>query len=96
MLTVVVIMVMGIVLGYLIRNKSRAIALNGKFTMWAIYLLLFLLGVAIGTNEVIVKNLPTLGLQALLISISCILGSVLVAWAGYTLWFKPKRNRDEK
>ena len=96
MLKVVGIMVLGIVLGYLIRNKSKAIALTSKLTMWAIYLLLFLLGVAIGANEIIVKNLPKLGLQALLISISCILGSVLVAWAGYTLWFKPKKDGHER
>lgn len=96
MLKVVGVMILGIVLGYLIRKKSRAITLNSKLTMWAIYILLFLLGVSIGTNEIIVKSLPTLGLQALLISVSCILGSIIVAWAGYNFWFKPKKNGHER
>jgi uncharacterized membrane protein YbjE (DUF340 family) len=63
--------------------------------MWAIYLLLFLLGVAIGTNEVIVKNLPALGFKALLISLGGVLGSVLVAWLAYRLWFAPKKSDHE-
>jgi uncharacterized membrane protein YbjE (DUF340 family) len=75
----------GIALGYLIRNRKR----------WAIYLLLFLLGIAIGTNEVIVKNLPTLGLKALLISMGGVLGSVLLAWLAYRLWFAPKDTEHE-
>lgn len=87
-------MVLGIALGYLIRKKKALVFINNKLVMWAIYLLLFLLGVAIGTNQVILNNLPTLGFNAFLISISTILGSVLVAWLGYLLWFKPKNNRE--
>ena len=88
-------MCLGIVLGYLIRNRKLWVRLADKLTMWAIYLLLFLLGIAIGTNEVIVKNLPTLGLKALLISMGGVLGSVLVAWLAYRLWFAPKKNDHE-
>jgi uncharacterized membrane protein YbjE (DUF340 family) len=65
-------------------------------TMWAIYLLLFLLGIAIGTNEIIVRNLPTLGLKALLISIGGVVGSVLFASIAYHLWIKPKHSDNEK
>jgi uncharacterized membrane protein YbjE (DUF340 family) len=95
MVTVIIIMCLGIVLGYLIRNRKLWVRLADKLTMWAIYLLLFLLGIAIGTNEVIVKNLPTLGLKALLISMGGVLGSVLVAWLAYRLWFAPKKNDHE-
>ena len=95
MVTVIIIMCLGIVLGYLIRNRKLWVRLADKLTMWAIYLLLFLLGIAIGTNEVIVKNLPTLGLKALLISMGGVLGSVLVAWLAYRLWFAPKDCEHE-
>ena len=96
MLTVVAIMFLGIALGFLVKGKSRVVNLNNKLIMWAIYLLLFLLGVAIGTNELILNNLPNLGFKALLISTSCILGSVLVSWLGYLIWFKPKISKNEK
>ena len=94
MLSVLAIMALGITLGYLIRKRKTLVSLNNKLVMWAIYLLLFLLGMSIGTNQIILKNLPTLGITALLISCSTILGSVLVAWLGYLLWFKPKKNRE--
>ncbi|MDD3567101.1 MAG: LysO family transporter [Bacteroidales bacterium] len=95
MLTVIIIMCAGIALGFLIRNRKRWVRLADRLTMWAIYLLLFLLGVAIGTNEVIVKNLPALGFKALLISLGGVLGSVLVAWLAYRLWFAPKKSDHE-
>lgn len=96
MLTVVVIMSAGILIGYLIRNSNRIVVANDKLIMWAIYLLLFLLGVAIGVNEIILKNLPLLGVKALIISFGGIVGSVLLAWVGYRVWFKPKKSEHEE
>lgn len=95
MLTVVAIMTLGILVGFVIRSKPKIVALSDKLTIWAIFLLLFLLGLAIGANEVIVKNLPLLGLKALAIAIGGVVGSVLLAWVAYRLWFKPKNNRHE-
>lgn len=90
MLTVVAIMTLGIVFGYFIRNKSKFIKTNDKLIMWAIYLLLFVLGVTIGANQIIMTNLPTLGLKALAITLGGVLGSVLLAWFTYIRFFKAK------
>ena len=95
MIAVVLIMIMGIIAGFLLRGSSRAVRINDRLTMWAIYLLLFLLGVAIGANELIMKNLPVLGLKALGVSSATVAGSVLLAWAGYHLLFKQKTKQDE-
>ncbi|PKP39112.1 MAG: DUF340 domain-containing protein, partial [Bacteroidetes bacterium HGW-Bacteroidetes-15] len=57
-------MILGIALGYAIRKHKKIVRIGDSLIMWAIYLLLFLLGVAIGTNETILKNLPTLGAKA--------------------------------
>lgn len=91
MLTVVGIMTIGIVLGYLIRSKTFLVKLNDKFIMWAIYLLLFVLGITIGANEVIMKSLPTLGLKALAITIGGVVGSIVMGWFTYNFFFK---NRE--
>jgi uncharacterized membrane protein YbjE (DUF340 family) len=96
MLTVVIVMALGIAFGYLIRAAKRLVSLTDKLTMWAIYLLLFLLGIAIGANDVIIKNLPILGLKALIISLGGVMGSVLLAWVAYRIWFSPKRNEYEE
>ena len=83
-------MTLGIVFGYFIRNKSKFIKTNDKLIMWAIYLLLFVLGVTIGANQIIMTNLPTLGLKALAITLGGVLGSVLLAWFTYIRFFKAK------
>lgn len=92
MLVVVAIMTAGIVLGYFLRHKAMLIKINNRLTMWAIYLLLFVLGVSIGTNETIMKSLPTLGLKALAITFGGVVGSVLLAWFTYTKFFKSKEQ----
>lgn len=83
-------MTAGIVLGYFLRGKSLLIKINDKLTMWAIYLLLFVLGTTIGANEIIMNNLPTLGLKALAITIGGVLGSIALAWFTYIRLFKSK------
>jgi len=90
MVAVIAVMTAGIILGYFIRHKTLLIKINDKFIIWAIYLLLFVLGVAIGTNETIMKSLPTLGLKALAITIGGVAGSILLAWFTYLKFFKNK------
>jgi uncharacterized membrane protein YbjE (DUF340 family) len=90
MITVVLVMSAGIILGYIIRNKTAIIKFNDKLVLWAIYILLFVLGAAIGTNETIVKNLPTLGFKALIITLGGVIGSVLLGWFTYTVFFRSK------
>ena len=80
MITVVLIMCAGMLLGYIIRHKTRLIPWVGRFTSWSIYILLFLLGVAIGVNQIIVNNLPVLGLKALIITLGGVSGSLFMAW----------------
>ncbi len=92
MIIVVAIMTAGIVLGYLIRRKALLIKINDKLIMWAIYLLLFVLGITIGANEIIMISLPTLGLKALAITVGGILGSIFLAWFTYNRFFK---NREK-
>jgi uncharacterized membrane protein YbjE (DUF340 family) len=90
MIIVVAIMTVGIAFGYLLRNKNLLIKINDKLIMWAIYLLLFTLGTTIGANEIIMKNLPTLGLKAFAITIGGVIGSISLAWFTYTRFFKTR------
>jgi len=92
MITVVAIMTAGIVLGYFLKNRTELIKINDKLVTWAIYLLLFILGVGIGANEVIMKSLPTLGLKALAITVGGVIGSIFLAWVTYIKFFKRKES----
>ncbi len=65
--------------GYLLRKRRKLIRGIERAITWCIFLLLFLLGVSIGRNPLIMANLPSLGTTALIISLSGVAGSLLLA-----------------
>ena len=85
MLIVIGLMVSGILLGYLFREKNLKFV--QKLITLAIFALLFLLGLGVGTNDQIMDNLDTIGLDALVITFGAIVGSVLCAWGIYKFYF---------
>lgn len=88
MLTVILIMTAGMVLGYLFRNKKKLIKISNKSTLWVIFVLLFFMGISVGGNADIMQNLDTIGIRGLQLSIAAVLGSVILSWVVYTLFFK--------
>ena len=90
MVTVIIIMTSGILVGYLFRNQKWISKPVGIVITWAIYLLLFLLGISVGTNDTIIINLDKIGLNALLLTFGAITGSVIISYFTYTLFFEKK------
>jgi uncharacterized membrane protein YbjE (DUF340 family) len=84
------IMILGIGLGLIIGNKPKIIKLIGALTSFSIFLLLFLLGIGVGANDKIINNLHTIGIQALVLTVGAVLGSLICAYFTYTLFFKKK------
>ena len=81
---------LGIGAGYALRTRTasearlQAIgAWAGRATTWLIWLLLFMLGIEVGSNDQIISALPTLGVEALVLSSFATLCSCVLAW---TLW----------
>ncbi|MDO8583373.1 MAG: LysO family transporter [bacterium] len=91
MLNVIIIMTIGIGIGFIFHKKLSFIKTAEKLTTYAIWLLLFLLGISVGANELIVKNIGKLGAQAFIISFASILGSVLLSYFLYILLFKDEK-----
>lgn len=87
MFIVIGIMFGGIILGYLFRERTIVQKL-GKPIHYTIYLLLFMLGISVGGNNEIIRNLPSLGGQALLLAFAGTFGSVVAAWIIYRFFFK--------
>ncbi len=71
-------MTAGIITGLLLKNRidSKPITFLLNIT---IYLLLFFMGVSIGTNPEIINNLGQISLKALTIAVAAISGSILIA-----------------
>jgi uncharacterized membrane protein YbjE (DUF340 family) len=92
MTTVLLLMLAGICIGFAIHRYPAIIRINEKLITWAIYLLLFLLGISVGLNKTIIQNLNKIGLQAITITIGAITGSVLTLWLIYRLFFHVGQN----
>lgn len=98
MFLVILFIFLGILSGVLCRKLSTGARISltdvaarwqGRIVTWLIWLLLFLLGIEVGSNEMIVRSLPTLGVEALLLSSAATLGCCVLAWM---LWRFSKNN----
>lgn len=101
MFVVILFIFLGILSGYLLRKKAlvgneakmgRVTRWQGRIVTWLIWLLLFLLGIEVGSNDRIISALPTLGVEALVLSVAATLGSCLLAWG---LWKMVKDNNKD-
>ena len=97
MFIVILFIFLGIGIGYAVRTRTTSAPLvsavnkwSGKATTGLIWLLLFMLGAEVGGNEQIIKALPTLGVEALLLAVCSVLGCCVLAWA---LWKSVKGGR---
>ena len=78
MYTALSIMLCGMLAGRLLRGRLSAEALRRGIFL-AIMLLLFLLGVAVGGNEKLVRDLPALGGAALTLALGALGGTLVCA-----------------
>lgn len=92
MLLIIGLMASGILFGYLFRKQNRSWIT--KLITILIWLLLFLLGVDVGSNEMIMSGLHTLGLEALIITLAAVLGSIIgarILWSWINKEYKEER-----
>ncbi len=87
MFKVLIITFTGIGIGYLVR-KAAWIGRLPKSITYTIWLLLFFFGLQVGANELVITNLDTLGLKALIIALAGSLGSCVAARAVERIFFR--------
>lgn len=85
-------MFLGVGVGYLIR-KVKGVGLVSMTTMLTIIVLLFIMGGEIGGNRQVMRNMASLGGEALVIAVAATLGSVVAARYVYKYWFR-RRGGD--
>ena len=86
------LMILGIIIGYGLRRISflRKVEVSISYT---VFLLLFVLGVTLGSNRLIVDNLFSFGWQAALLALSATVGSILASWLVLKLFFTSKKKK---
>ena len=91
MFVVIAMMFSGIAFGFLMRRHRFTHI--GKVTIFFIWILLFVLGVEVGSNPDIIGSLHTLGVEALFIAGMSILGSAVAAML---LWKNIRKSEEKK
>ena len=90
MIAILIVLSAGILMGLLLVRQTGIHQLNNHLLNGAIYLLLFLLGISVGSNREIIQNLGKIGYEAILIAIASIAGSVLLSGVLFKLLFKKR------
>lgn len=90
MFIVIATMSGGIIFGYLMR-RHRLTHIS-RLTTGFIWVLLFVLGVEVGSNPNIMKSLHTLGFESLFIAVMSTMGSVIAAML---LWKSVKKDEEK-
>ena len=90
MLKIVAIMLSGMAVGFLLRKRRLRVVPHAVTVL--IWLLLFSLGVEVGTNPQVIEGITSLGLEALWLSLAGLVGTVLFSW---TLWRWISRRKDK-
>lgn len=96
MLTVILIMAAGMVVGYFLRSRKKLLQLSNKSTLWVIFILLFFMGISVGSNSDVMNNLDTIGIRGLQLALVTILGSVFLSWVVYRFVIKPNESNNER
>lgn len=74
-LIIVTLITVGMLVGLRLRGKVRVLRMSDRAMMWAVYALLFSLGITIGRNEEVIGNLGKVGLTAAAVSVAAMVGS---------------------
>lgn len=91
MAEILILMSAGILIGFFLRGKQRIVFIIEKTTGYSIYILLFLLGISVGTNDRVLSNFGIIGFNAIVIALSSVAGSILFSFILYKVLF----NRDK-
>lgn len=89
MFSIISILLAGIVIGHLLRDRKFLSHIE-KSTSLTVFILLFVLGLSVGSNRLIVENLGRFGWQAAVLATLSLAGSIVAARIVYQLFFYQK------
>ena len=76
MITLLLIMLLGVIIGRLFREKKFTTIISKAIFPIVLILLLFM-GITIGLNPLIINNILTLGYEAFVITMGALLGTII-------------------
>lgn len=83
----------GFLIGYKKLISDNLIKLNSKIQTIFLILLIFTMGIGVGMNKDILKQLPNIGGKALFFAISCSLGSIIIVYIISSIFFEKEKGK---
>lgn len=80
MVYIIAFLALGFLLGYKLNLSDRIVKLNGKIQTLALFALIFVMGMGIGSNREVLNSIPTIGVRAFVYAAICIIFSVIVVY----------------
>ena len=77
---ILIALVLGAIIGYFVKLSDKGTKINGRLQQIGVIFLLFSMGVSIGADSDIIKNLPTIGLKAFLFAVGTIACSIFTVY----------------
>lgn len=93
MLPVIILFIVGFGVGLLIRPWLKTTKPIEYMVTIAIWLLLFILGAGVGINQIVMRNLPTLGIWALIIAAGAVSGSIAAIYFVQLYFFSQNKGK---
>jgi len=78
----------GIAVGFFFKEKEKFLVCFEKISSATIYLLLFLMGLAVGTNATVLNSFPKVGKIAIVLTFGALTGSIVFSFIIDRLFFK--------
>ena len=85
---IIVLIIGGIAAGLLVRRKLNVVRIVDRAALGAVFLLLFLLGLDVGSRHEVIRNISEVGLEAGMISTAAMVGSLALTWVVHVVWFR--------
>jgi len=95
-LTVIVLFISGIIAGRFFRNRESSRRWIDILVTWAVYILLFLLGISVGINDKIINDFTKIGYTSVLLTIGAVAGSIILAKIVYISFFDRSSETETK
>ncbi|MCK8061369.1 MULTISPECIES: LysO family transporter [unclassified Fusibacter] len=94
MLPILGSLVLGIIVGTRVPKESGFLKLNGKLQHFGVLALIFTMGIAIGLDDEIFKNISAIGYQALLYAVITVVLSIFMVQLFTRLLLKREVKHD--
>lgn len=78
----------GALVGHFLKRSQKVMKANQWLQNLTVFALLFFMGISTGSNDTVLRNLPSLGKDALIVATLATLGSILALYPVYHRFFR--------